>query len=66
MHFRIINCIDFEPFIITINLDIVLSPNIFSTLILCLNVMYYSSQSMKFVFSKKKKKGEGDETEATT
>ena len=55
-HFRIINCIDFEPFIITINLDIVLSPNIFSTLILCLNVMYYSSQSMKFVFSKKKKK----------
>ena len=46
-HLRIINCVNLEPFILAINLNVVSSSNVFSTLV--------SQYTTKFLFSKEKK-----------
>ena len=44
----IINCVSLEPFILAINMNVVSSSNVFSTLV--------SQYTTKFLFSKEKKK----------
>ena len=50
MHLKITNCISLELFILAINLNVMLSSNVFTTMVLYSDVISYCSESMKFLF----------------